>query len=52
MTGGGFGGCVIALIPPSGVSRAGNAVQRAYRHNGFTPASAFTARPSAGAHPA
>jgi galactokinase len=52
MTGGGFGGCVIALVPPGGVTRAGNAVQRAYRHGGFAPASAFTARPSAGAHPA
>jgi galactokinase len=50
MTGGGFGGCVIALVPPGGITRATNAVQRAYRHSGFAPASAFTARPSAGAH--
>ncbi|HEY3630847.1 MAG TPA: galactokinase [Jatrophihabitantaceae bacterium] len=52
MTGGGFGGCVIALVPPNGVTRATNAVQRAYRKAGFTPASAFTVHPSNGAHPA
>jgi len=51
MTGGGFGGCVIALVPPNGVTRATNAVQKAYRQHGFAPASAFTAHPSSGAHP-
>jgi galactokinase len=51
MTGGGFGGCVIALVPPSRVTPATNAVQRAYRKAGFAPAGAFTAQPSAGAHP-
>jgi len=52
MTGGGFGGCVIAFVPPNGVTRATNAVQRAYRKAGFAPASAFIAHPSNGAHPA
>jgi len=52
MTGGGFGGCVIALVAPNGVTRATNAVQRAYRQHGYSPASTFTARASAGAHPA
>jgi galactokinase len=50
MTGGGFGGCVIALVEPHRVQRAVNAVQRAYRKSGFVPAAAFTAHPSAGAH--
>jgi galactokinase len=51
MTGGGFGGCVIALVPPNRVTRATNAVQKAYRTNGFAPASAFVAHPSGSAHP-
>lgn len=51
MTGGGFGGCVIALVAPHGVTRATNAVQKAYRIAGFGPASAFIAHPSSGAHP-
>ncbi|HEY3715184.1 MAG TPA: galactokinase [Jatrophihabitantaceae bacterium] len=51
MTGGGFGGCVIALVAPNGVTRATNAVQRAYRQQRYSPASTFTARASAGAHP-
>jgi galactokinase len=50
MTGGGFGGCVIALVEHGRVRQATNAVQRAYRMRGFTPATAFTAQPSQGAH--
>lgn len=51
MTGGGFGGCVIALVEQGRIRHATNAVQRAYRIHGFTPATAFTAHPSQGAHP-
>jgi galactokinase len=51
MTGGGFGGCVIALVPPAGVTRATNAVQAAYRRAGWPPATAFAAHPSSGACP-
>ena len=51
MTGGGFGGCVIALIDSARVTTGSNAVQRAYRRGGFVPASVFTERPGAGAHP-
>ncbi|HEY3086565.1 MAG TPA: galactokinase [Jatrophihabitantaceae bacterium] len=50
MTGGGFGGCVIALVDEGRIRQATNAVQRAYRIRGYTPATAFTARPSQGAH--
>jgi galactokinase len=50
MTGGGFGGCVIALVEQDRIRHATNAVQRAYRLNEFAPATAFTARPSQGAH--
>jgi galactokinase len=50
MTGGGFGGCVIALVDQDRIRQATNAVQRAYRIHGFAPATAFTAQPSQGAH--
>jgi galactokinase len=51
MTGGGFGGCVIALVDSARVRMASNAVQRAYRRSGFVPATVFTERPGGGAHP-
>jgi galactokinase len=51
MTGGGFGGCVIALVRAAEVAPATDAVQETYRKRGFTPAGAFTARPAQGAHP-
>jgi galactokinase len=50
MTGGGFGGCVIALVDRVRVTAASNAVQRAYRQSDFVPATVFTERPGAGAH--
>ena len=49
MTGGGFGGCVIALVATELVEDAKAAVRRAYRAHGFRDPTAFTARPSAGA---
>jgi galactokinase len=50
MTGGGFGGSVIGLLPADGVQAATSAVADAYGKHGFTPPAAFTARPSQGAH--
>jgi galactokinase len=52
MTGGGFGGCVIGLVPARDVEAAGEAVRRAFADAGFAEPSLFTAEPSAGAHPA
>ena len=50
MTGGGFGGCVIALLPASAVDGAVEAVRSAFADQGFHEPSAFLAEPSAGAH--
>jgi len=50
MTGGGFGGCVIALVEQELVDPVGAAVDRAYADRGFRPPRAFTVRPSRGAH--
>jgi galactokinase len=50
MTGGGFGGCVIGLVPTGKVGDATEAVEAAYARHGFRAPSAFTAHPSAGAH--
>lgn len=47
ITGGGFGGCVIALTDR--VEVCAERVRRAYRERGFAPPSLFTALPSAGA---
>lgn len=57
MTGGGFGGCVIALVPVDRVDAAVRAVERAFADAGHRAPVSFTARPSAGAsrlgaHPA
>ena len=49
MTGGGFGGCVLALVPATDVDRMASAVADAYAAHGFTAPSAFVAEPSAGA---
>ena len=51
MTGGGFGGCVIALIPQDRVAAATSAVQEAFAAAGHGGPGVFTARPSAGARP-
>ena len=50
MTGGGFGGCVIGLVPERSVDAAGDAVRRAFADAGFGEPDLFTAEPSAGAH--
>ncbi len=49
MTGGGFGGSVIALLESDQVEAATTAVQVAYRQHEFTEPGTFTVRPSGGA---
>jgi galactokinase len=49
MTGGGFGGCVIGLLPADGVDHGFAAVRQAYAEHGFREPAAFPAHPSAGA---
>jgi galactokinase len=49
ITGGGFGGCVIALVDSSDADAAAAAVAAAYQKNGFPPPSAFAAVASDGA---
>ncbi len=51
MTGGGFGGCVIGLVPDGSVDAAGDAVRRAFADAGFGEPALFTAAPAAGARP-
>jgi galactokinase len=50
MTGGGFGGCVIALVEAGKADAVGGAVAKAYAEAGFDPPAWFTAAPSSGAH--
>ena len=50
MTGGGFGGCVIALVDVEGVDDAVAAARRAARDGGFPEPEPFVALASAGAH--
>jgi galactokinase len=49
MTGGGFGGCVIALVDPAGVEAVATAVATAFAARGFTAPSWFVATPHPGA---
>ncbi|RKT68682.1 galactokinase [Saccharothrix variisporea] len=49
MTGGGFGGCVIALVDADNAAGCEEAVQRAFADNDFTAPEFFTATASAGA---
>ncbi|MCP3015623.1 galactokinase [Nocardiopsis dassonvillei] len=49
ITGGGFGGCVVALVETERVESCAKAVLEAYRERGFEEPSAFGALPSAGA---
>ena len=49
MTGGGFGGCVIGLVPSDGVDAAGDAVRRAFADAGHGEPALFTAEAAAGA---
>ena len=49
MTGGGFGGAAIALVPSDGVPRLRDAVDAAFAEHGFGHAETFETRPSDGA---
>ena len=49
MTGGGFGGCVIALVETAGVASSVAAVMGAYDHHRFGAPSWFVSRPGPGA---
>ena len=50
MTGGGFGGCVVALVRQTGLARLGRQIrQQYYEQTGLRP-SLFTTRPARGAH--
>ncbi|NUT06298.1 MAG: galactokinase [Hamadaea sp.] len=49
MTGGGFGGCVIALVDADHVDSVADAVAKAFAEHGFAEPAAFKAVPSAGA---
>ena len=49
ITGGGFGGCVIALVDSDLVGACAEAVREAYAERGFDAPVVFTALPSAGA---
>jgi galactokinase len=49
MTGGGFGGCVIALVDAAAAPAVAEAVERAYAAKGFGAPEWFTAAPSEGA---
>ena len=50
MTGGGFGGCIIALVPAGEVGRVGSDIAESFAEAGFRPPVHFAAVPSAGAH--
>ena len=49
MTGGGFGGCVIGLVPERDVAAAEDAVRRAFADSGFGEPALFTASAEDGA---
>lgn len=49
ITGGGFGGCVVALVDTDRVEGCEKAVREAYRERGFEEPAVFGALPSAGA---
>ncbi|SEQ29833.1 galactokinase [Microlunatus flavus] len=49
MTGGGFGGCIIALVPEGGSDAVGQAVAAAFADAGYGEPAWFVGRPSAGA---
>jgi galactokinase len=49
MTGGGFGGCIIALVPAGEVERVGGEIARSFADAGYDPPTHFAAIPSAGA---
>ena len=49
MTGGGFGGCIIALVPAGELERVGSEIARSFARAGYRPPVHFSAVPSAGA---
>jgi galactokinase len=49
MTGGGFGGCIIALVPAGDVERVGGEIARSFADAGYGRPVHFAALPSAGA---
>ena len=49
MTGGGFGGCIMALVPEGRADEVGEAVARAFDAAGHGAPAWFVGRPSAGA---
>lgn len=49
MTGGGFGGCIIALVPAGEAERIGREIAKSFATAGYGPPVHFTAVPSAGA---
>ena len=49
MTGGGFGGCIIALVPEGNVEHVGGDIARSFADAGYDPPTHFAALPSAGA---
>ena len=49
MTGGGFGGCIIALVPSGSADRVGEAVAEAFAEAGYGAPAWFVGVPSAGA---
>ena len=50
MTGGGFGGCTIALVTTETADAVSGAIDAAFVSAGFTAPEHFLATPSAGAH--
>ncbi len=50
MTGGGFGGCVLALVPDDRMAGLDRAVTEAFQAAGYATPETFDAVPSAGAH--
>ncbi|MGH9001194.1 MAG: galactokinase [Acidimicrobiia bacterium] len=50
LTGGGFGGTVLALVPAAMAGSVGEAVQHAFRRKGFPPLRTFPVEPGPGAH--
>jgi galactokinase len=50
MTGGGFGGCVLALVPAAEAGQVAAAVADAFAASGFAAPESFVAEPSQGAH--
>jgi galactokinase len=49
MTGGGFGGCIIALVEETAADQVFAAVEKAFAEHGFTPPTSLAATPSPGA---